>query len=78
MVEKLRIFYGATSPEKLQFNRNDGYRWVGLGTLSSKMVDFSGKLAGDGLKMAKTVTATRAHALPTAHIAHCLAIKLQP
>ena len=49
--------YGEISPEKLQFTENDGYGWIGLRMLSSKMVEFVGKVIEDGHKMAKIVAA---------------------
>ena len=70
-------FYGGTSPKKLRFTDNDGYGWIGLEMLNSKLVELARKLARNGRKMAKIVAATRAHAPPAACVAHCPMMKFQ-
>ena len=47
MAEKPQ-FHGGTLPEKLRFTENDGYGWIDLGMLSSKLVELARKLARDG------------------------------
>ena len=37
-------FYCRTSPEKLQFTDNNGYGLIGIGMLSSKLVELTGKI----------------------------------
>ena len=54
-------FYGGNSPKKLRFIENNGYGWIDLGMLSSKLVELARKLARDGRKMAKTAAATQTH-----------------
>ena len=68
---------GGTSLEKFRFTGNDGYGWICLGTLSSKIVELARKFVRDGQKMAKTAVATRAHTLPVANVAHRPVMKFQ-
>ena len=57
--------------------KNDGYEWIDLGTLSSKMMEVAGKLTGDGWKMAKIVVAPHDHAPPIGRVACRPKLKLQ-
>ena len=76
MVEKRRFYY-RTSLEKLRFTKNNGYGWIGIGMLSSKLVELARQLAGDDRKMAKTIAVAQTHLQRTSCVLHHQGTKLQ-